>query len=90
MSFINTVFGIPLGYVMWGCYQLVKTMVYQSFCLHWSSKIVMPLVSIMVQKNSIRMIQIQPQINEIKYKHAGDKDRIADEQMELFKKAHYN
>lgn len=24
MSFINTVFGIPLGYVMWGCYQLVK------------------------------------------------------------------
>ena len=22
MSFINTVFGIPLGYVMWGCYQL--------------------------------------------------------------------
>ena len=44
----------------------------------------------MVQKNSIRMIQIQPQINEIKYKHAGDKDRIADEQMELFKKAHYS
>ena len=40
--------------------------------------------------NSIRMIQIQPQINEIKYKHAGDKDRIADEQMELFKKAHYS
>ena len=77
MSFINTVFGIPLGYVMWGCYQLV-------------SKIVMLPVSIMVQKNSIRMIQIQPQINEIKYKHAGDKDRIADEQMELFKKAHYS
>ena len=24
MSFINTVFGIPLGYVMWGCYQLEK------------------------------------------------------------------
>ncbi len=45
-----------------------------------------PPVSIMVQKNSIRMIQIQPQINEIKYKHAGDKDRIADEQMELFKR----
>lgn len=41
-------------------------------------------------ENSIRMIQIQPQINEIKYKHAGDKDRIADEQMELFKKAHYS
>lgn len=41
-------------------------------------------------ENSIRMIQIQPQVNEIKYKHAGDKDRIADEQMELFKKAHYS
>ena len=90
MSFINTVFGIPLGYVMWGCYQLVKNYGLSIILFTLVSKIVMLPVSIMVQKNSIRMIQIQPQINEIKYKHAGDKDRIADEQMELFKKAHYS
>ena len=75
MSFINTVFGIPLGYVMWGWYQLVKNYGLSIILFTLVSKIVMLPVSIMVQKNSIRMIQIQPQINEIKYKHAGDKDR---------------
>ena len=68
MSFINTVFGIPLGYVMWGCYQLVKNYGLSIILFTLVSKIVMLPVSIMVQKNSIRMIQIQPQINEIKYK----------------------
>ena len=65
MSFINTVFGIPLGYVMWGCYQLVKNYGLSIILFTLVSKIVMLPVSIMVQKNSIRMIQIQPQINDI-------------------------
>ena len=56
MSFINTVFGIPLGYVMWGCYQLVKNYGLSIILFTLVSKIVMLPVSIMVQKNSIRMI----------------------------------
>ena len=42
MSFINTVFGIPLGYVMWGCYQLVKN--------YGLSIILFTLVSKMIDK----------------------------------------
>ncbi len=41
MSFINTVFGIPLGYVMWGCYQLVKNYGLSIILFTLVSKIVM-------------------------------------------------
>ncbi|MBR2403886.1 MAG: membrane protein insertase YidC [Lachnospiraceae bacterium] len=90
MNLINTVLGIPLGYVMWACYQLFQNYAIAIIVFTLISKLVMLPVSIMVQKNSIKMIQIQPQINQIKYKYAGDNDRIADEQLELFKEAHYS
>ena len=45
MSFINTVFGIPLGYVMWGCYQLVKNYGLSIILFTLVSKIVMLPVS---------------------------------------------
>ena len=90
MNLINTLLGVPLGYVMWLCYELFENYALAIILFTLISKLVMLPVSVMVQKNSIKMIQIQPQINQIKYKYAGDNDRIADEQMELFKKAHYS
>ncbi len=90
MNFINTVFGIPLGYVMWACYQILHDYGWAIILFTLISKIVLLPVSILVQKNSIKMIQMQPDLNKIKVKHAGDKDRIADEQMELFKEKHYS
>ena len=54
------------------------------------SKIVLLPISIWVQKNSIKMVKIQPEINRIKMKYFGDKDKIADEQSVLYKKERYN
>lgn len=90
MDIINTIFGIPLGWVMWGCYQLLHDYGWAIILFTLVSKIVLLPVSILVQKNSIKMIQMQPELNAIKIKHAGDKDRIADEQLKLFKKKHYS
>lgn len=81
MNIINTLLGVPLGYVMWACYQVVNSYGWAIILFTLISKLVMWPVSVMVQKNSIKMIQIQPQINQIKHKYAGDKDRIADEQL---------
>ena len=54
------------------------------------SKIVLLPISIWVQKNSIKMVKMQPQINRIKVKYFGDKDKIADEQSNLYKEEKYN
>lgn len=54
------------------------------------SKLVLLPVSVWVQKNSIKMVRIQPEINRLKVKYYGDKDTIADEQQKLFKREKYN
>lgn len=54
------------------------------------SKIILLPISIWVQKNSIKMVKMQPDINKIKIKYFGDKDRIAEETSKLYKKEKYN
>ena len=55
-----------------------------------ASKIILLPVSIWVQKNSIKMVKMQPRINKIKIKYFGDKDRIADETSKIYKEEKYN
>lgn len=43
-----------------------------------------------VQKNSIKMVQLTPELNHLKVKFYGDKDTIAEETQKLYKKAHYH
>ena len=54
------------------------------------TKIILLPVSIWTQKNGIKMIKMQPQINMIKVKFFGDKDAIADEMQALYKHEKYN
>ena len=79
-----------LGYVMAFCYKLISNYGIAIILFTLISKIVLLPVSIWVQKNSIKMVKMQPEINRIKTRHFGDKDAIADEQSKLFKKEKYN
>lgn len=54
------------------------------------SKVVLFPTSIWVQKNSIKMVKIQPEINEIKTKYYGDREAIDEHQTALMKKTGYN
>ena len=79
-----------LGYVMYFCYYLVHNYGLAIILFTLISKIVLLPVSVWVQKNSIKMVKMQPEINRIKAKHFGDADRIADEQSQIFKREKYN
>ena len=54
------------------------------------SKIILLPISIWVQKNSIKMVKMQPDINRIKIDYFGDRDKIAEEQEKLYKREKYN
>jgi len=79
-----------LGYVMYFCYYLAHNYGLAIILFTLISKIVLLPVSVWVQKNSIKMVKMQPEINRIKAKHFGDADRIADEQSKIFKREKYN
>lgn len=82
--------GKILGPVMNWCYQLIGNYGWAIILFTLFSKIVLLPVSIWVQKNSIKMVKMQPAVNKIKIDHFGDKDAIMEEQSKLFKKEKYN
>ncbi len=51
--------------------------------------IILPL-NIWIQKNSILMVKIQPEINFLKANAYGNTDAIAEGQLKIYKKAHYH
>ncbi len=82
--------GMIFGAVMKWCYGLTGNYGIAIILFTVFSKIVLLPVSVWVQRNSIKMVKIQPEINRIKAKHYGDQDTIAEEQQKLFKREKYN
>ena len=72
------------------CYGIVNNYGFAIILFTLFSKIVLLPVTIWVQKNSIKMVQMMPKINRIKINHFGDKDTIAEETQKLYKENHYH
>ena len=82
--------GYILGKVMKFCYDLVGNYGLAIILFTFISKLVLLPISIWVQKNSIKMVRMQPELNRIKINYFGDKDSIAEEEAKLYKKYKYN
>ena len=54
------------------------------------TKILLLPVSVLVQKNSIKMVKMYPEMNRIKAKYFGNKDKISEEQYLLYKRENYH
>ena len=81
---------IPLGYLMKLSWRLVGNYGLAIILFTFITKIVLLPVSVWIQKNSIQMVKLQPDINFLKARLYGNPDAIADEQGKLFKKEHYH
>ena len=80
---------IPLGYLMKWCWLLVKDYGVAILLFTLATKLLLMPLSVWIQKNSIVMVKLQPEINFLKAKYYGDGDTIADEQSKLFKREKY-
>lgn len=89
MELINTIIGIPLGYLMWVCYTLVKNYGLAIIVFTFFTKVIMFPISLWVQKNSVKMVTLQPQVNNLMAQYAGNRDKAAEEQMALYKREGY-
>lgn len=85
MIFVNL-----LGAIMNFCYNILGNYGCAVILFTLITKILLLPLSIWIQKNSIKMIKIKPDINRIKINYFGDKDKIADEEAKLYKKEKYN
>lgn len=90
MDFISNLLGTPLGYLMKFCYDILKDYGLAIIVFTLFTKVILFPINLLIQKNSIKMIKMKPEIEALKYKHIDDKDAFMDAQNELFKKEKYS
>ncbi len=90
MDLINTVVGVPLGWLMWACYQVFHHYGLALILFTLLTKVVMFPISLLVQKNSIKMVRMKPQLDALRYQYVDDKDAFLDAQSALYKKERYS
>ena len=89
MEYINQFIGVPLGWIFRFCVNLVGSYGLAILLFTFITKIILMPLSLWVQKNSIKMIRIKPQLNEIAAQYATDKDRVSDLTLELYRREKY-
>lgn len=90
MGKILEILGVPLCALMTICYNLVHNYVFAIIIFTALTKIILLPVSMWVQRNSIAMVRLMPELNKLKIQYFGDQDAIAEGQQALYKKEHYN
>jgi YidC/Oxa1 family membrane protein insertase len=87
---INTILGIPLGYIFYFCYELIPHYGLAILVFTLATKLLLFPLSLIAQKNSIVMVRIQPALDEIKQRFAGNSTLVLAEQKALYKREHYS
>lgn len=81
---------MPLGWLMRLCYSIISNYGAAIALFTLLTKIILFPVAVWTQKNSVKVVRLQPALNRAKVKYYGDKDAISDEQMALYKAEKYN
>ena len=79
-----------LGYLIQLCYHLFNNYGLAIVAFTLLTKVILFPVSMWVQRNSIKMVQLTPELNQLKIKFYGDKDTIAEETQALYKREGYH
>lgn len=90
MSFVIGLIGQLLGYIIRPCYQLTQNYGAAILLFVLISKLVLLPIAVWVQKNGIKLVRMQPEINWLKVNHFGDADTISEKQLEIYHKNKYN
>lgn len=80
----------PLGMLMRLCYGIISSYGAAIVLFTLLTKIILFPLSLWTQKNSAKLIKLQPAINRAKINYFGNKEKISDTQFELYKTEGYN
>ncbi len=90
MQFIYSVFGYPLGWIMWLCYKVVPMYAVALILFTIITRLVLLPFSIKQQKGTVKMKIIQPKVMEIQSKYANNREKMQQELEALYARENYN
>lgn len=80
----------PLSVLMAKCYEMLNDYILAIIVFTLLSKIILMPVALWMQRSSITMVEMIPELNRIKAKYFGDKETISEETQAIYKKRKYN
>lgn len=80
----------PLKFLLGMCYGALGSYIFAIILFTIITKVVLFPISLWTQRNSIRMVELTPELNALKIKYYGDKDTIAEETQALYKRVGYH
>lgn len=81
---------LPFGWLLKWCQTLVGNYGLAILLFTVLTKLVLFPLSVWIQKNSIQMVKIQPEVNFLKAKLMGNNEAIAEETAKLYKRENYH
>jgi len=90
MQFIYSIFGYPLGWIMWLCYKILPMYALALVLFTIITRLVLLPFSIKQQKSTVQMKLIQPKITEIQSKYANNREKMQQELEALYARENYN
>jgi YidC/Oxa1 family membrane protein insertase len=90
MAFVITLIACPLGWIMRLCYGLTQNYGAAIILFTLLTKILLLPIALLTQKNSVKMVKLRPRLDEVKARHRGDKERIAEEQIKIYESEKYS
>lgn len=90
---MDTIFNAIIDGLVWLiniCYAVCSNYWIAILIFTLLTKIILLPLSIWIQKNSIKVVRMQPELNHIKAEYCGNTELISEEQYKLFKREHYN
>jgi len=90
MEFISGIFGAPLGWIMYWFYNATNNYILSLFLFTLVTRVILIPMVIKQQKSSVKMMIIKPQMDELQKKYKGNRERLNQELMDLYKREGYN
>ncbi len=90
MSYIAEFLYSILGVLMKFCYAVCNNYGLSIILFTLLTKFILFPINLLVQRNSIKMVNLMPEENALKIKYIDDKDKFTDAQIALYKKNKYN
>jgi len=90
MSIINDLIGTPLGYILYWCYSVVGGYGTAILLFTLLTKTILFPLSLIAQKNAIKMVRMAPELDDIKRYNSGNGELIAQEIKALYKREKYS
>lgn len=87
---ITELVGVPMAALLRLCWQWMGEFILAIVVFTALTKVILLPVSLWVQKNSVCLVALTPELNRLKIKYYGDKDTIVEETLVLYKKRGYH